>query len=542
MSSGRRIDAPFVATRVEAVTVDGLILMTDSLHIRRQRRVLTTGYFAGMSTFLVVLMRFVVHDTKSEPGFVEVSTCLSVLVLAVSVWAVIDVWRHWIETDWERITMQGAFRRREMRWDSVEAAVWQVGAVKLCSPTQKMRIRLGKYEAENALLLVEAIRRALPAAVHRDERKYYPVGQDPNIDYELPSADTVGPKPELPAPIVFGAEDLVPRVERRQVVRSTIVAGLVVVAAVTFWLLPLFWFGHVVVLFFMFGFGALSVACGLASGAGKTGPLEIRSDRITHHQGRSNTDLPWQDVRKLLWSTARPAAIELLGDVQRLRIGLSDFPLEQRLALIRRFRDGFPRSLQANWPRFCHSVALPLREAPPPDSIPTSRVPGPDEYVRTRWHVDRVVIAFLVCALGIVGASQYFLQAFTTFPGQSLALVWVCLWPLAAIWAFLRFSIPAGGQIAKVRRWSREDSVFALGLFAIFAGYFLVELGKRIGFPVVIAGVLLFLSPFFLLRRGRAKRRLSEKLEREGLDRAAQDSARKWEELDAEESRDALGR
>jgi hypothetical protein len=519
--------------------------MTDPLHIHYRHRALPTGLFIAGLGFVVVLLWVATHEEKRDPAFVKSMTGLVVFYLVLAVCGVIDLWRHWIETDWQGITKQGILRRHEMRWDEVETAVWKVGTVELRSRTQKMSINFQRYQPEQSRSLAEAIRGALPEAVHRDERRFAPIGRDPNIDYELPSAEGIAPKPDLRTlPIVFGKEEFVPVLETRRVVRWSIIAGLVAFSAVTLWLLPALLDGHVAVLFLALGFGAASAVSMFATHLERNPvPIEIWPDRILYGGGSSRIELPLQDVRKVLWSTTG-LAIELLGDVRRLRIRVCNFPLEQRLPFIRRVRDGFPHAIQANWPRFCHLAALPLRESSLPAAVPIARVPGPDEYLRTRAHVDRGMfgwmILVIVCAAGTIGLIQYFFQAFTFSAEWLLTMAWLLLWPVAVIWAWRRYSTPAGGRVTKVRRWSRDDSKGALTIFAMSTAYGLVAIGKRLGWPALIAGLLVFVSPFFFLRVGEADRRLKKKREREELDRAAEESTRKWDQLDAEESRQAL--
>ena len=70
--------------------------------------------------------------------------------------AVVEVWRRFVEIDPARIVTQGAFRRREMRWEDVEEAVWHLpppGCVVLSGPARRMWILFRGFDPDEARLL-----------------------------------------------------------------------------------------------------------------------------------------------------------------------------------------------------------------------------------------------------------------------------------------------------------------------------------------------------------------------------------------------------
>jgi hypothetical protein len=345
--------------------------------------------------------------------------------------------------------------------------------------------------------------------------------------------------------IVFDNERFVPLRETREIVRRAIVRGVVVSAALTLWLLPLLLFGHFVVLVFTVGIGGL-VTCGelLLSLPGQSSCLDLRSHRIVHDRGRFKMELQWQDIRKVSWST-RPPMIELPGDAQSFRIRLYDFAPEQRLPLIRHFREGFAGSIQADWPRFCHLVALPLRQTPPSKPPPVVSGPaalGPGEYLRKRWHVDRWMIPILLSAAGLIGGLQYLYQVFSFVPMQTLGTVWIGLLPLVGIWAGLRFDIPAEGRIEKVYRWDRNEYRAAFLVFGGTALIFAFDFADRHGYgiPAMIAtATLCFGCPLIVLLLTGPKRRREVESHKQEMQLAADASARTWEQMDAEEKNEA---
>jgi hypothetical protein len=207
------------------------------------------------------------------------------------------------------------------------------------------------------------------------------------------------------------------------------------------------------------------------------------------------------------------------------------------LTLIRLLREGLPRSLQANWPLFCHKVALPLRNELSSES-PRGVVPGTDEIVLTRWHFDRWALLIAVGVLGMVVCLHFSSQILSMEPKMVIGAIWLTILPLEAVLIAFRFSIPVKGRIQKVMRWTSRERQALLWLFAGILFYLAVRFfgsarppmrvtSGFLGVACICVCLALAMAPGF--RRRREKDRQQKSVEPRSV---AEESARRWNELD----------
>ena len=147
--------------------------MSGTLHVRHQSRALFTALMLLGAGVMLVLLGFATQseEMRKERGFVPFVSVLVAFGLLVMVCGLIEVWRHWVEVDSQRIVKHGAFRLKEIRWEDVQSAVWLAGSIVLESPSHKVELAFKNYARDDLQALIAAIRGALPADVQRDDAR-----------------------------------------------------------------------------------------------------------------------------------------------------------------------------------------------------------------------------------------------------------------------------------------------------------------------------------------------------------------------------------
>ncbi len=180
-------------------------------------------------------------------------------------------------------------------------------------------------------------------------------------------------------------------------------------------------------------------------------------------QNRGNRDSRLTAVR---WrNTPQGGSLVLTTATEKVRIYLDNFEPEDRVWLIRHFRNGVSEGLQDGWALFCHKIALPLRDK----STPPHAVLDLDSVRITRrrwdWYFLPINVVSLILAPVVAWRlEQPRLLAFPILP----AVLWLCM----------RGMTPREGLVAE-RITSRPEVVGYLVFMAWWLG-------------VAVAGVVLF--------------------------------------------------
>jgi hypothetical protein len=385
--------------------------MNQTLHVRFNHRLLRTGIRALVPLSLALGCWLLTKtDARKDPDFTLVmkffvaGVALCAILMSC---AVVEVWRRFVEIDPARIVAQGAFRRREMRWEDVEEAVWHLpppGCVVLSGPVQRMWILFRGFDRDEARLLRGAIRIALPAAAHREKWIEPRTQFDRELDRVFPPVQEGGAAPASTTPVVFEPNHFIAAPMTRWAIAQKVGYNFLPLAVSALLLLPFllnkeapFTFVPVLLIF-----GTLIASSGLIGLFEQlTHSLEIHADRIIRHQAKSKKELAWNDVRNVVWRARGEPKVELIGSRESISIKLKTYAPQRQLDLIRLLRDGLPHSMQVGWALFCAVVALPLRDPPP--KLPAPPVPGPGEYLNTRRRVDFWMAIFVLVVIGVIG-------------------------------------------------------------------------------------------------------------------------------------------
>jgi hypothetical protein len=208
--------------------------------------------------------------------------------------------------------------------------------------------------------------------------------------------------------------------------------------------------------------------------------LCFRDSTVIHQGVFRTTSIKLRDLVDLQWRT--PGTIVLRSKSEKIKVHLDKFEAEQRQRLIRRLQLSVPRSLQRDWDQFCYEVAIPLLRRSVEHPL------REDEFLLTRWRIDRVFIPsiILVAAIGTGIAWHFQAARWLLMPA-----------PFVALWLFLRMVIPAKGRRYLDR--GRLDNRFFLGLaiwgaVGIIAGYLFDVFQHHLPYPSwwALLGVLLW--------------------------------------------------
>jgi hypothetical protein len=189
------------------------------------------------------------------------------------------------------------------------------------------------------------------------------------------------------------------------------------------------------------------------------------------------------DLQCLKWRVpARDGVILFHAAGYKARLHLSGYARENQLRIIRALRELVPAHMQDNWPRFCHKVALPLRDGEAP-LLPGEPVP---QYVTiTRKRYDRIFMFVLPLSIAVAVAICARLDNWRSV---------VAPFPVVGAWLLMRFSVPPGGR-AEARLSSTMTSRAELAGWGLMLGALLVML---CGVLVMLGGVLVLAGVAFL--------------------------------------------
>jgi hypothetical protein len=220
------------------------------------------------------------------------------------------------------------------------------------------------------------------------------------------------------------------------------------------------------------------------------------------------------------WKTRSGGILELSNDSEKIRIVLEWYGRDDKLWLIEFFRRALPAALQHDWDRFCHWVAMPLRER----EDPRGRPPAPDEVLVTRGARDRLFIPLIALSVEVGGGLAWLFQQ---------NQFW--FFPVAVIvgWLSLRFDVPPEGAVEKrLTMTIGGDTYWFLVFMAAwsgvgFAGIVLFScLGRRIPHPWLLSAIalaiwfaVLVVWVFYADRKTRELRRPAERYSAEKWDR-----------------------
>ena len=131
--------------------------------------------------------------------------------------------------------------------------------------------------------------------------------------------------------------------------------------------------------------------------------LSIEDGQITQRGVIGVKEISLRSLTVVRWRIApQGGSLVLTTATERLKIYLDKFEPEDRIWLIRYFRNGVPEVLQDGWALFCHKIALPLRDK----RKPSHADPGTGNVRITRkkwdWYFVPAVVLFAV-----LGVAQY---------------------------------------------------------------------------------------------------------------------------------------
>ena len=142
-----------------------------------------------------------------------------------------------------------------------------------------------------------------------------------------------------------------------------------------------------------------------------------------------------------------PGTIVLCSERQKINVYFANFEPEERQRLIRLLRHSTPCSIQQGWDRFCYLVAIPLLRRSGEHSL------REDEFLFTRWRIDRIFISLIPLAAAIgVGFAWYLQEARCLLAPVPLAIPWLCI----------RAATPAQGIVLLNR--NKLDNRFFFGM------------------------------------------------------------------------------
>jgi hypothetical protein len=160
--------------------------------------------------------------------------------------------------------------------------------------------------------------------------------------------------------------------------------------------------------------------------------LSITGTAVHQREVFDETTNDLSRITHVHWSLAYSGRIKVLTGEGRFTIRLDLFEREERLWLIRYFRNAASESLQEGWDSFCNFIAIPLRDRA------IERDPGPDEVVltRRRWDWYFIPLVVLSAIAGYIGFRAF----------QQPRLLSTPLLPIL-FWLTLRYMTPRQGMI-----------------------------------------------------------------------------------------------
>lgn len=177
--------------------------------------------------------------------------------------------------------------------------------------------------------------------------------------------------------------------------------------------------------------------------------LTLRSLRGVKHFNISDvTSLKWREV-------PRGGSVLVRGASGKFALYLGGYSKEDRLDLIRGLRHLIPVANQIGWPKFCHKIALSLRDRKP--SI-LREDPTVVTVTVTRGRYDRFfILLLLICFVHAM------IWAFLLKYWEIMLIVPIVL----MFWVIFRFSIPSAGKIDVESRPSNRSraGMLCLGIF-----------------------------------------------------------------------------
>jgi hypothetical protein len=149
----------------------------------------------------------------------------------------------------------------------------------------------------------------------------------------------------------------------------------------------------------------------------------------------------------------------------------------------------------------------------------------------------------LLIALGVlalVACLHFSYRILSVEPKTVLGAIWLTILPLEAALIALRFSIPAEGHVRKAIRWSSRQRQALFWLFGGIALYvaapYLALAHRFLGLATAFLGVACICACLFLAMASSNRRLREDNRTRkcEELKSAAEESVRRWNQLDAE--------
>ena len=153
--------------------------------------------------------------------------------------------------------------------------------------------------------------------------------------------------------------------------------------------------------------------------------LRIVNGQITQRGVIGLKEIDLRSLTSVRWGIAPRSSggFILRTATEKVTILLSNFDPEDRLWLIRYFRNGVSEGLQEGWALFCHKIAVPLRDkSTPPHAVPK---PGTVRITRSRWDWYFVPSIVLSIILGVVFCwwlEQPQMLVFPAAAGRAVAL------------------------------------------------------------------------------------------------------------------------
>lgn len=233
--------------------------------------------------------------------------------------------------------------------------------------------------------------------------------------------------------------------------------------------------------------------------------LTIRGEHVVDRGVVWSSEIDLAEVTEARWRL-RPVggSILLRSPSARVSIGFAGYTNEERDRMIRHLRSVLRPDVQTGWNLFIykHPFLKP----------PSSRLePGPDEILMSRSRWDRYLWPALAVA-GVTGTMAWRCTGELRFLLGPLPV-------LLGLWAFLRFSTPAEGMVARKFSTSRDrDLVHFLGFYLLWllvgvAGWYAsIALGPEWtpSNVVLVVGAALWLGVFLfqgvLLDRRKSRR------------------------------------
>lgn len=191
--------------------------------------------------------------------------------------------------------------------------------------------------------------------------------------------------------------------------------------------------------------------------------LTIEPGTITVQGIFSRKSFDLTDVQKVCWRLFPMGLRVFTTPLETVSLSVSHFSREDKVWLIRYFRQSFPEAIQENWPLYClHAVNRLSAE-----KHTVVRPPGLDEILITRKRYDRIFIP-LILVSAVAGI-------FIGITLHNFALL-VLPFLFVMFWFILRNGTPREGQVQKRLLTVRENrAVFLLlGCWSILGFGFII--------------------------------------------------------------------